>query len=459
MTDEAALIELDRPVPRAGAGTTPPVRRHRDVGLLLATLLVLALGGAAPTGSVLWHRLPVIPLGDRSDADYQIVGDRLYTIAGEGHRHVTTAWSLDPVRRLWSVTLTPPEPAPSPGLVLMPGPGSLRESGGVLLVSFDPYTLVLDRDTGAVRWRSAVPVDPVPGGRLGVVQEQVYRPGSVYDTSSGDPGMLYFSPSGVAHREPPERTVLTGVDLATGRRLWRTAEPGSVGVSQPDAAPGSVLVLTATRLVLRDAATGAVLRRRELDELRGAAGLSSDIVGDVLRVYSGAYGDGGRVTGYDTATLRRLWQRPDIPVPGSAANCSGVLCANDGPGPAVLNPATGTVRWRPNGGRSLLALDPDTLLEAGESNVRPLRTVDADTGRTRTDLHAWDAYLDVPEPGPLIVTRNVRSHGTVFGAVLPGAVAVQPLGYADARMVACRAGTRHIACLSPAGIQVWSYRV
>src|SRR5205823_12870094 len=100
-----ALIELDLYAPPEPAPERAPPRRQRFVGLAALLVVVLALAGAAPSRSVLWRRTGLAPI-TAPDGAYQLVGDRLYTFDSGTDRVVTTAWSPDPLRRLWSYTAT-----------------------------------------------------------------------------------------------------------------------------------------------------------------------------------------------------------------------------------------------------------------------------------------------------------------------------------------------------------------
>lgn len=452
-----ALIELDLSEPHEPPAGPPPVHRYRYAGLALAVVLVLGLAGAAPFRSTLWNDLGTVELpGGAAESSFQMLRGTLYTVERSGADRTTTAWSPDTLRKLWSTTVTVPEP--SLGFINQSDPGHLSVAGEHLLLRADQTTAVLDPATGAVRWRSDIPVEPLPGGRLGVLQEQIYRPGTEYDASSGNPGLLYVSPSGVAHTAPPERTVLRGVDLATGRRLWSREEAGSVDPTEPSTVPGAVLVLSPAGLTLLSATTGAVLRERELDRVPGEGGLRADSYGDVLLVHSGPYGEGGTITAYDSGTLETLWRHREEPGPGNSAGCYGVLCEKHGDDMLVIEPRTGVTRWPVRSRFDLAALGAATALESISPAGRPARTVDLTTGATITDLQAWRGILTAAPDLPLTLTRTVQGRGTLFGVLLAGADRVQPLGYSDGVVTECRSDARHVACLVPDGVQVWTYR-
>src|SRR4051794_3821211 len=164
------------------------------------------------------------PLAGASTS-YQLAGGVLYTLDGNANRRTTTAWSLNPVRRRWSVST--PLQLDASGTVIHDDAATLARAGDQLLESSAAGTTVIDPATGRIRWSTAMPL-VTGGGSSAVVQDAEFAAGTVYDQSSGAPGPLYFSADGVPHTRPPERTVLRGLELATGRERWRPTAAGSV---------------------------------------------------------------------------------------------------------------------------------------------------------------------------------------------------------------------------------------
>jgi hypothetical protein len=85
-----ALIELSPETPAPPeADTPPPACFYRRAGLALAVLLVLALGGAGPAGSVLWQRVGGVPIPE--SGDFQLSGNILYAMDLDAEPRVLTA--------------------------------------------------------------------------------------------------------------------------------------------------------------------------------------------------------------------------------------------------------------------------------------------------------------------------------------------------------------------------------
>ncbi|HEX9999527.1 MAG TPA: hypothetical protein VGB74_03660, partial [Actinoplanes sp.] len=263
------MIELDLTGwPDPALASPPPAHRYRLPGLLLAAVLAVALGASAPGVPTLWQAVGTLPVHN-TDTPFLLAGDELYSIAAAGDEWVVTAWSIggQAPRQLWT--------APTAARVSGPDDvGFARVSatrvGAVVLLSDGPATSVLDADTGHLRWSLPVPVMPLPGGRVGIVQHQQFRSGTVYDQDSGEPGMLYFSSTGEPHTEPPLHTEVRGVDLDTGAALWSVSLGGSVNVvAAPGTAP-AVLILSSGRIERLDGHTGAVLHRAAPATVDGA---------------------------------------------------------------------------------------------------------------------------------------------------------------------------------------------
>ena len=256
---DVPVIELDLDAPPASAPSRAPAPLL-PLGLALAAVLTLALGGAAPAESVRWQQVGVVrPAGP--DDPFVLAGDRLYTVAAgpDGRRITTTARSAGTLDELWSTGTDQPE---SPGSV--PGRATLSVVDGGLLLTGSTYaTAMIDAGTGTVRWTESVPVLAVGAG-LGVRHQTHFRPGTEYDRASGAPGELFWSSTGQPHTEPPRRTTVLGIDLASGRRLWADDERGSVRTVPVPGDAGQVVVAASDQLILRAARTGEVLRRAEL---------------------------------------------------------------------------------------------------------------------------------------------------------------------------------------------------
>jgi hypothetical protein len=438
-----ALIELslDPPAPPARA-TPPPAYFYRRLAPALAVLMVLALGGAAPTASVLWQRLGAVPLA--AEADFDLLAGVLYTTEPDANPRVVTAWRTDPVRRLWSV--------PDPGTAL---PFFVRDAtDDVAVLQTGRTVAVLDAHTGAARWTSPAPVQRLTGG-VALLQLEEFRPGTEYDPESGDPGRL-FGTGAVLHTEPARSTELRGVEPATGRRLWSYRTAGSVFTAWAGAPAEVLVVLSADRLVVLSPSTGAVLRERAVPPIDGRTAAGGEVSGDTVLVHYGAFGTGGRVTAYALDTLRERWSHEQPDPAGNPANCSGLTCTKSRKELVVLDPVTGSVRWRA-ADSDVLAFGEHRALEVQGANA-PVRTVDAVTGRPLADLGGWREYFPIRPGAGYILTRSEGAEGTGFALLSPGRSAVQPLGRIPGRAAQCRAVPGLVACQVSNRVEIWAYR-
>jgi hypothetical protein len=438
-----ALIELspEAPAPPAAA-TPPPAYFYRRVGLALAALLVFALGGAAPVSSAPWKRIGRVPVA--AESSFQLLGGRLYTVEPNAAPWAVSAWQPGTLRRLWRYTGTGPE---VPFLV----------TGGtsdVTLLRAGGSTSVLDARTGAVRWRSPGQVQQL-AGEVGLVQEERFRPGTEYDPDTGAPGRLYGTTSDVLHTEPAQSTELRGVELATGRRLWSVSVPGSVYTASAGAPAPVLVVLSADRLTVRSAETGAVLREREIPRLGGLSAAEGEIAGDTVLVHYGAFGEGGWVTAYALDTLDQRWQQKQPDPAGSSVNCVGLPCAKVGDNVTVLDPRTGAVRWHASD-VDVMAFGAGSALET-QGETSPLRTVDLGTGRPEAQLDSWQNYFPVYGRDAYVLSRPEPDGSLAFGLLLPDRHAVQPLGRLPGGSAECQAESGTLACRAGDGIEVWSY--
>jgi outer membrane protein assembly factor BamB len=443
-----ALIELDLYAPaEPTAGRASPGRRR--YGRLAALLvIVLALSGAVPPRSVLWRHVGVAPIS-APDGAYQLVGGRLYTFDWSADQVVTTAWSADMLRRLWTHTATTRSDddgtTPSFGWAV-----EAVADDDIVLQSF-PRSIVMDAGTGEVRWTSPGPLLPVAGGRVGLTYEQEFRPGTEYDQATGAAGPLYASMSGVFHTEPPARTTLHALDMRTGRQLWQTAFAGAVIAADGHTDPGMIFVVAADRLSVLAARTGAVERERRLSG-PSATDVTFGGPDDQLVLLRHSSRQGGTVTAYSMASLEPLWHRAE-PVAGSPSFCGRMLCADDGTGVAVLDPSTGLPRWRANT-VALMGRD-GTIVEVDSRENRPLSVRDPATGSVEADLSGWSWIAYGPDDTPLVLGR-LDGPRTLFGVLPTGRRTVQLLGYSPP-VANCESDDRYVACRVMGGVEMWAY--
>jgi outer membrane protein assembly factor BamB len=447
-----ALIELDLYAPaepeRAAAGHAP-LGRGRYVRVATLLILLLALVAAEPSRSVLWRHVGLAPI-TAPDGTYQLVDGRLFTFDWSADRVVTTAWTLEPLRRLWSHTAA----ATSDNDGMTPSFGWAVDTAAgdnVVLQSFARSTVV-DARTGTVRWSSPGPLTPVAGGRVGLRYDQEFRPGTEYDQSVGAVGPLYASTSGVFHTEPPARTTLHALDMRTGRQLWQTAFSGAVIATDGRTGPGVIVVVAADRLSVLAAGTGAVVRERRLPGPPPVDVTFGDADDRVVLLRHNAR-QGGTVTAYSMDTLEPLWRRSATPE-GSPSFCAGMLCANDGGGVDVLDPATGLPRWRTATG-ALFGRDR-AMIELADRENRPLAVRDPATGAVQVDLDGWTWIAYGRDDTPLLLGR-LDGPATLFGVLPPGRRAIQPLGYSPTPVANCESDARYVACRLLGGVELWAY--
>lgn len=444
-----ALIELDRDAPAAPPASRPPARYFRYVAFAVVALLTLALGGASPIEPVLWRPDGLAALGGASTS-YQLVGGVLYTLDGNSNRRTTTAWGLEPaVHKLWS--LSTPLQLDDTGTVIHDDLTTLSVAGRFLVQNGATGITVIDPATGHVRWTSDLPV--LTGtATSGLIQVPEFAAGTTYDQSSGAPGQLYFSVSGVPHTSPPERTVLRGLDLATGRERWRRTEPGSVYVTAAGDPTDGYMVISADRVSLLDGRTGAVLRSQTLPRITSES--YPDVIGDVVLLATDL-----TVRAISRTTFAPLWLHTEsIGVRADQGSCLGLLCDTGRDTIAVLDPATGAARWTAANSALLIARGPAVLEERSDSQA-PVALRDPGSGRTRVDLRRWETVADSDPGDPIVLFKFAAGTAQAeFGALLPGASKVQPLGRSAGRVRECSSDARYVACRIDGGVEVWAYR-
>jgi hypothetical protein len=448
-----ALIELDRDTPPARPSGRPPARSFRPAAVAAAALLALALGGAAPAEPVLWQRVGLVPLAGASTS-YQLVDGVLYTLDGNANRRTTTAWALHPLRRLWNVSTD--LQLDESGTVIHDSGATLAATGGHLLLQSEIGATVVDPASGTVRWSTRASVIAYSGG-TGVVQQTVFPPGTEYDQSSGDPGALYWSADGRPHTEPPERTIVHGVDLSTGRDRWTLEERGSVYVVPATGDSPGFVVIAADRLIRLAADTGAVIRQRAHASAEVAY---PEIVGDLLILRHDVSGSGaGTATAFDLSTFERRWEIAEPEDRDQNGFCTGLICERGAGGLAVLDPVSGAPAWLTRPNVDLITRGHD-VLEVQSVTNRPLGLLDLRTGRERAGLAGWDTVADSPAEAPIVLFRAQPGTGRAgFGVLTPGARKIQLLGLSSAPVRQCASDDRYVACRIDDGVEVWAYRV
>jgi len=447
-----ALIELDLDAPPAQPASRPPAHYYRYVAAAACALLVLALGGAARTAAVLWQRTGLVPLPGPSSA-YQLLGGLLYTLDSNSERRTTTAWSMRPVRRLWTVTT--PVHVDQSGAVIQDGAGLGAAGRYTMLVDSNESTII-DPRSGRIRWTA--PGLVASSGEVGIVQQTEFPDGTRYDESSGDPGELFWSEDGAMHTEPPDRTVLRGVDLGSGRELWRGTERGSGFVGPAGGGGAGFVVIAADRLSWLAAGTGAVVREHALPRFAGNDVSYPEVTGDLLILRHDVSDTGaGTVSAFGLDTLEQRWQVREAVRGDSAGGCLGLPCRLQRDSVTVLDPVTGVPAWSAPDDVMVSARGHEALELRGSGTV-PLSVRDRRTGRVRVDLSGWQEVADSADDAPIVVFRAQPPSGRAgFGVLTPGAGRVQLLGLSADRVERCASDERFVACRTLRGIEVWSY--
>jgi hypothetical protein len=263
----------------------------------------------------------------------------------------------------------------------------------------------------------------------------------------------------VPHTRPPERTVLRGLDLATGRQLWTVEERGSVFVVPVAGDSTRLVMLAADRLALLAADTGAVVRARTLPRFAYGDVSYPEVVGGLLLLrHDLADSGGGTATAFALDTFEQRWQVREPVANGDTGTCEGLPCEPEPGGLAVLDPRSGAARWHTDKYVNLIVRGPDALEVQGVSN-HPLSVLDPDTGAVRVDLAGWQYVATSIGQAPMMFFRNEPDSGSIgFGVWSPGARYVRSLGRSSTPVRDCWNDERFVACRVDDGVEVWSYR-
>jgi outer membrane protein assembly factor BamB len=448
-----ALIELDLTAQPGPAPTSiPATRRYRTPGLILALVLIFALGGAAAPDGLRWRFLGAIPSPPIPESPFQIDGDRVYVAGGAGNDRTVSAWNLaKPPAKLWSVTVPAREAGPDQ---VVYGDVHAQRAGGVVLITDGPGTTAVDPGTGRALWQTDIAVRPLTGHAIGLVQDPQFRPGTEYDQDGGAPGPLYFSATGVPHDQPPIRTDLRGVDLNSGKTAWSAQAPGSILAFD---GPAGVVVLDSGELTLRSAATGTVLLRAALPPINGQQPSSGQLTGGLVLVdYGDEDSDARSLVAYSARTLQKVWQVPEPRLLIDPVTCRDVVCADDKSGAAVLDPATGRPLWE-TGGLDLVRFG-DQALEWNSATGNPARLVDARNGDPLLSLADWQYDIDLSDDSPLLVRRLAAARTSLIAVAGGTPARLTVLGVTHDPVSDCAADAGYVVCRAAGELQVYAYR-
>jgi outer membrane protein assembly factor BamB len=433
------LGELREPAqsPRPAGRVT---RERRTVLILVAAVLVAALGGASPWPTPITPVvIPTAP-GDVLflNADrYYVVSPGGYVLTPDGYASEAAApartlsvYRLPDARRLAHLPLAVPGPVIS-----------VVAAGDVLLVSHlaasgdAPVTVGVDAGTGRSRWQQAADFLALsPSGRTALL----------YDTGQGigAPRWLAVDPA----------TGLTRWTYAVRRRdvaelSWDGKEPGQFVTARWDG-----------RVEVRDLETGALAVAADLPVpvARTDAGPRIWATGDLLLLDES---DG--VTAYGLDRLDRRW-RSDVDLTGShlMLPCGGGLCFSGAAGGLhVLDPATGRLRW--SSPRWLVPVDVDGRLLAAVGDEEPdggeVVVLDPATGGRLGSLGMWQLAGEARPDGRVVGLRpRSSSREVVFALLDPAALTVRVLGRATDVVGDCQVTAGALICRRlDASVAVW----
>ncbi|MEV4661325.1 PQQ-binding-like beta-propeller repeat protein [Micromonospora echinofusca] len=421
--------------------------------------------------------MTVIDLGERRDVD---------GAADPGPGRFLRRWSPALVALLCLATsaAAAPWPAQPPGATVPAGPdASALFVDGVLLVAEpsgpgavpvgDPVSrLAAYRlPSGRPLWR--VP-SPAPGrvfhavrvGDLLAVGLAGDRAASqVVGLALGDGGVRWRVEGQLRGATAAGHLLLSG-SAGSGASVLRSVDPatGAVRWSQPLALEDAHLsrrdqrirlltVLARGRLEVRDPDTGAARAATAVPGRSRVLTVTEELV--LLTDASGA------LSGYEIPTLRRRWSVPRGPADQpDVFDCGVLICFDDGsPATRLLDPATGTVRWRSeNAALGPVAVEGRLLaVRRSSGGAAEHVLLDAATGRPVRQLGRWRAGA----PGMLsadgtTLHRRQRDGRYLVGRIDERGEGVRVLAVLRGVVGECGAHGSYVACRREGGgFGVW----
>ncbi|MFI7605311.1 PQQ-binding-like beta-propeller repeat protein [Micromonospora sp. NPDC049366] len=426
------LIDLGElradPVPAPTPRRRPILRRPLRM-LLVGAVALVTLAAAAPAAGRVRAVVPGAP-----DAEAFLAGDLLLIARpAEGVTDGSRDLVAYPLPERAATTAQRPAPR---WRVRVPVVGELwrvAAADDALVLSAniapdgEPETVVLDAATGRLRWRQ--------------------------------PGFSQLDASGRLLLERPvgQRTV-SAVDLASGRTIWSTPGPLPPGAQyrMRDGIIDRVLLLGYDGTAeLRDAATGAVVRRATVT--RGVATPEQSrhqVVGDLLIVMDGAV-----LRAFDLERLEPRWS-VDAPQVSYVLPCGGVLCADTAPGAIqALDPATGVTRWTAPAWSGVLASGAGrVLVTTSEPAGEVYAALDADTGAVVAEWGTWQPMASAGAERPPVSYRRADD-GRLVVVEWDAAVGPRLIGVIDDASGVCQSGEDAMVCRRRDGsFGVWRWR-
>jgi PQQ-like domain len=339
--------------------------------------------------------------------------------------------------------------------------GQLFASGDTLYLAptgSAPAVRAVDGHTGRTLWRVEVPWTPqrflqMDGGLDAVtVQTSTVDPsdpsrgtetlfvrrttGKVVAEANGEPagtvGRLVLQIGSVRRCGPDatmQCTTAAAVDPTSGATSWQHKFTPDTRVLARGAGPGTFVTSTGDgSLTLYSAATGQALAQQP-GTLSGGGGIRLSVYVEGVLVIGVAGTEQSTFTGYRAADLRQLWTVDLARDSGGRqvdtslvdlTRCGSAACVTDGGGTAVLDPASGSLRFRTDqhvigqlGNGVFLAVPYLGHLDPTGRYVSDVLALDPATGAVRATIA--DA-TPVGDPSAGLISR-VGPDGTLFATI------------------------------------------
>jgi outer membrane protein assembly factor BamB len=427
------VIDLDLPAPPAAE----PPARVRSRRRVLSVVVVLAVALLVPAAAVAQTAVlvPTRTVWVAGTSSGFPLGDTLYIAQQQPDRRVT-AYPLAGGPSRWSTVVPQLQ-----GFVQFADLGEVIVATAYNEGAQRPYTVALDRRTGAVRWDAAADLlarDPARGRVL-----------------LGD-----FPLPRDAGDSPPGEVV--AVTAGTGERVWVYHRDGGCLIDLPDPvgnATAGLAVLCDRELSVVDLGIGRVRATTQVPATslvpgsifgRGLAALD-----DRLLVSAPASGH-SVLTAFGYPDLRLQW-RTELDLGNyGIAECGRLLCLFSSPFALALDRADGRVAWRLRAGGSVESVD-DRYVAIEQAAQGTIQLVDTAGGATVLRLTGWiPARYEVGAP---IFYRSEALARRLYLAVLDSGRALRLLDVVpepDGDVVGCVTADRYLVCRTVKdAIQVW----
>ena len=426
-------LGLDRGEPETYAAPTRPTYPRWLAPLVIAVIVLVALGSSAPPPAPALTRLLSLPV---SAADSYTVTDSGQLLAQS--LGTLRSYDLSTGRLDWQSGTT--------------GPAyRLRTSGGgvVLLRPWvygagQPSTVALAEATGAPRWR---------------------RTGSVV-TIVGSSALLAVSSTrsliGTGRRV---QGPVSSIDAWTGVARWSIPVPSTavlLGVPAAAGRPARLLLVHDDRtMALHDIDTGRLVAGTSLPAADYEPG-NPTVSGGLIVLRHPAPGSWqSEISAYDPVTLARRWV---IPAQGAyeATPCGPLTCLIGPNGVRAVDSATGAERWYRPGWQTVEPRGNLMLVYASPTGAAdPVGLIDPRTGRVLVNLRGWRPLAGQGDgDGRVLVTRDIDGGTrTMVAVAVPGTAEPRPLADLPPGTGECQTASDRLICRSDAGqLNVWAYR-